>query len=367
MAKNDKELDKVLDENAKAVILAEETDKVDTKDSDDKAEDETPEVKAEEKRVRLLQQSYRPEDQPPVEDKADAVTVVPAGAVAKDTAKPTDGTIDVPGAVLPKDTSDPTKGDKPVPGQGAVPTTPAKSTTRESVEAIFHGAELSEDFKERAETIFNAALNLRLDEEVERIEEAAQVALAERVLQIEKELSDKVDTYVEYAVTGFMEENKVAIESGIRQEIAEDFITDLKDLFESHNITVPAEKVDLLDAAQKQVAELAEQVNTLTETLLESNKEIFAFQKSEVVATLAEGLALTQVEKLNKLVKDIDAKDLESFKEKATLVKESFFKESKPAITETESGAVISETTTKTVDAGVAKYMQAAKRLNSND
>ena len=298
-----------------------EADDKDEADKDDDVEVDTKkdkkDVKEETtvKKVRLLQ-AYRQEDQPPVETVGE---------------------------------KDPLKG--------------VKGTVKESIGKVFDGENLTEDFKAKASTVFEAVVTSYLTEETEKIEEAAQIALDERMTAYEAELNEKVDEYLDYVVTEWLEQNQVGIESGLRSEISEDFITDLKALFESHNINIPAEKVDLLDEANAKVEALTAQVNTLTESAIEHNKIVFDLQKADALKVMSEGLADTQKEKLKKLIEGVEVKDLESFKEKAKILKESLFKEEAPKAPQSPAG----ETLAEGVDPLIQKYIEAGKALKAQE
>jgi hypothetical protein len=201
----------------------------------------------------------------------------------------------------------------------------------EDVALLFNGQELSEDFKKRATVIFEAALAARMNVEIEKVEEEAQEALKVKLAEAEEQTLVQINEYMDSIVEVWAEDNKLAIETGVRQEIAENFITDLKALFEKHNIEIPQEKVDMFEASKDEAEKLRTEIATLTVKLVESDEKMFDMEKANIIKELSEGLAVTQVEKLNSLIKEVDAKSIETFKEKALILRDSVFTEVKPS------------------------------------
>ena len=186
-------------------------------------------------------------------------------------------------------------------------------------------ATLSEEFKEKAEVIFQAAIKSKLSEEIDRLEQKYEEELAEEVNSTKEDLVEKVDSYLNYVVEKWMEDNKVAVQSGLRAEIAEKFMNGLKDLFTESYIEVPEAKVDLVDELAATVEELEEKLNATTADAIRMAEAIEVFQRDAIIREHADGLADTQVEKLKSLVEDIDFDDAESFSKKVATVKESYF------------------------------------------
>ena len=190
-------------------------------------------------------------------------------------------------------------------------------------------ATLSDEFKSKAATIFDVAVKSKLSEEIEKLEENYRDELDEAVETQKREMVDKVDSYLNYVVEQWMEDNKVAIQAGLRTEIAENFMNNLKDLFKESYIEVPEEKVDLVDDLADQVAELEEKLNKQTEQAITVSEELENYKREAIIREAAADLAETQVEKLKKLTDDIDFNDEETFAEKVKTVKESYFKSEK--------------------------------------
>ena len=205
------------------------------------------------------------------------------------------------------------------------PKRPADKGMKESVEEMFAGADLSEDFKEKATVVFEAAVHAKLTEEVARLEEQFEAQLDEQVETAVSELVEKVDTYLDYVVENWMEENRVAIDRGIRAEIAESFIDGLRDLFVEHNINIPEEEVNV-------VADMAEQLEATEAKLNESINEAIELRAKleesaveKMVESYSKGLTETQAEKLFTLAEGIEFSNVKEFEKKLKIVKENYF------------------------------------------
>jgi hypothetical protein len=195
----------------------------------------------------------------------------------------------------------------------------------EDVTALTDGEELSEEFKEKASVVFEAAVKSKLRSEVERIEEAKVQEVAEETNRIHTELTEKVDSYMNYVVEEWMKENEIAIERGLKGEIAEDFISGLKNLFTEHYIDVPDEKYDILGTQSTKIDELEAKLNEQIEksASLKSEKDVLV--RESVFAEVASDLADTEVEKFKSLAEDVDFADEDSFRSKLDTLKESYF------------------------------------------
>ena len=187
-------------------------------------------------------------------------------------------------------------------------------------------ATLSEEFKTKTAVIFESAIKTKLTEEIDRLEETYATELAEEVSTIKTDLVEKVDSYLNYVVEAWVEDNKVAIQAGLRTEIAEGFMSKLKDVFIESYIAVPEEKVDLVDDLSEQVKELEEALNLRTEDAMAISEQLDTYKRNAIIAEAAKGLADTQVEKLTKLVEGFEFDDEATFAEKVAIVKESNFK-----------------------------------------
>lgn len=207
--------------------------------------------------------------------------------------------------------------------------------TNADLQAIVEGeATLSEEFKEKTAVIFEAAVKAKLSDEVERIEESYKEELAEEVNTIKEDLVGKVDSYLNYVVETWMEDNKLAIQNGLRTEIAENFMDKMKGLFVESYIDVPDTKVDLVDDLAEQVEELEEKLNATTGDAIDLAEELEMYKRNAVIAEATRDLADTQAEKLKDLVENVDFDTEETFAKKINTIKESYFSKEIPETVE---------------------------------
>ena len=185
--------------------------------------------------------------------------------------------------------------------------------------------DLSEEFKVKAATIFEAAVKSRVRSEIERIQEEIYSEASVEVDAYMNDLTEKVDTYLNYVVEEWSKENELAIERGLKGEIAEDFISGLKQLFEDHYIDVPDEKYDVLEAQSEKISELEDKLNETIEKIIELNQDNSYLVREQVISEVSEDLADTEFEKFKSLTQDVDFSDEESFREKLDTLKENYF------------------------------------------
>ena len=223
-------------------------------------------------------------------------------------------------------------------------------------------ATLSDGFKDKAATIFEAAVKSKLGEEIARIEESYSTELAEEIASTKSDLVEKIDSYLNYVVENWMSENQIAIQSGLRSEIAENFMDGLKDLFVESYVEVPESKVDLVDDLAEQVEELEDALNSQTAKNIEMTEELELFQRYEVIREHAHGLAETEVEKLAALAEDLDFVDEETFSAKVKTIKESYF--TKEVKTAEVGDDLVEDTADNAVEVSSAmdSYLQALKK-----
>ena len=203
--------------------------------------------------------------------------------------------------------------------------------TASELAAIVEGeATLSEEFKQKTSVIFEAAVKSKLSEEITRLEENYAVELAEEVETIRTDLVGKVDSYLNYVVETWMEDNKVAVQNGLRTEIAESFMNNMRDLFVESYIEVPEAKVDLVDELAGQVEELEERLNNTTGDAISLAEELETYKRNTIIAEASRDLADTQAEKLKGLLESVDFENEESFVAKVNTVKESYFSKEIP-------------------------------------
>ena len=230
---------------------------------------------------------------------------------------------------------------------------------------ISEEATLSDGFRDKASTIFEAVLTSKLAEEVERLEAEYAQNLEEEVSDIDAQLVEKVDSYLNYVVENWMKENEVAVNQGLKTEIAEDFMTSLQQVFKEHYIEVPEGKEDLIDDLADQVAELEESLNKSTEENISLHGQVSSFEKDEVVRNASSGLAETEAEKLAKLCEDVEFDNKEAFEQKVETIKQSYFKsEVNESVDEVNSIAGEDEAPAEELNDVMSRYTQAITKFN---
>ena len=195
----------------------------------------------------------------------------------------------------------------------------------DDVKALIGDEKLTEEFKAKAKTIFEAAVKSRLKEEKAKVEVEYASKLKSELDATKAELVEKVDSYLNYVVEEWMKQNEIAVERGIKGEIAEDFITGLKKLFEDHYINVPDEKYDVLEDQASKIEELNKKLNEQIESNVKLNSEIGKLTRKDIVEEVASGLTDTNKEKFNKLAEEIEYSNATEFKNKVSTIKESYF------------------------------------------
>jgi len=224
-------------------------------------------------------------------------------------------------------------------------------------------ATLSDEFKAKTSVIFETAVKTKLAEEINRLEENYKTELEEEVAATKADLVEKVDSYLNYVVENWMEENKVAIHTGLRTEIAEGFMNKLKDVFTESYIEVPESKIDLVDDLAAQVEELEEKLNTTTGQAISVSEELEVMKREAIIREHSKDLAETQVEKLTKLADEVDFIDEETFIEKVKTIKESYFGKVKTSSAEMEELDEDTEASAE-VSGSMAQYLAAIKKSN---
>ena len=240
----------------------------------------------------------------------------------------------------------------------------------DDVEALVAGEEgLSEDFKKKACTIFEAAVHAKVVDEVNKRMEEQQKEVEAGKDEFQKELTEKVDGYLTYVVEEWMKENELAIERGIRSELVEDFMSGLKTLFTEHYIELPEEKVDMVDDLFTKVEELETSLDEEINRGVELQKELSQFKKDDAIKQTTKDLADSDSEKIAKLAEGIEFENTEQYIEKLNVLKESYFPKSDAVtseITETdETIEVQGEETPEKLDESMAHYTSAIRRYNS--
>ena len=210
---------------------------------------------------------------------------------------------------------------------------------KEDVSDLTEGEELSEEFKQKAATVFEAAVKAKLVEEIEKLEGEYETKVDEKVSEVKEEIVDKVDAYLNYVVEEWMKENELAIEKGLRNEITEDFIGGLKSLFESHYINVPQEKYDVIESQAAEIEKLKEDINKSMEKNIELNQKIAESTREDIIKDVSSDLAATEVDKLKGLAEGIEYKDAESFRKSVETLKNSYYPKAKASDTESNEVA----------------------------
>jgi hypothetical protein len=205
----------------------------------------------------------------------------------------------------------------------------------EHVEALMSGeGDLTDEFKKKAATVFESAVKSKVRDEVTRLQENYDNEIAEGIKSNKSELTEKVDTYMNYVVEEWMKENELAVERGLKGEIAEDFIAGLKQLFEDHYVDIPDDKYDVLQAQSDKIAELEEKVNKTLDESIEYKKSNDDLTRDKVISEMSSDLADTEIEKFKGLTEDVDFGNEEDFKGKLDTLKESYFPKVKKETTE---------------------------------
>jgi len=231
----------------------------------------------------------------------------------------------------------------------------------EDVTALLGGAELSEEFKEKAKVVFEAALNSKITE----IQEALEIQYAEKLAEekegLKEALTERVDAYLEYVCEEWMVENQLAVEAGLKTEMTESFLGGMKSLFEEHYVTIPEEKYDVLESMVEKLDEMETKLNEQIDKNIHLNKRLAESTAYSILDEISEGLAQTQKEKLASLAESVEFESEEEYREKLETLKESYFARTTPA-TKAAAPQTLSEgvdTTDAPVSTGMESYMRA--------
>ena len=236
----------------------------------------------------------------------------------------------------------------------------------EDVSAMFEGAEdLNEEFKEKATTIFEAAVVAKVNEQLEKISVNFEAELSEEVETVRKEMTENLDQYLDYVVEQWMEENRLAVEQGLKAEMVEDFLKGLKGLFEDHYVEIPDEKVDVVEELAARTEELESKLNEQIEKNVELRGVVEQYDRGQLIESVSNGLTDTQKAKFETLAEGIDFSDEESFVNKLTIVKESYFgngDETTSSYELDDDEPLSEETSEKAVPSEMATYVNAISR-----
>lgn len=235
----------------------------------------------------------------------------------------------------------------------------------EDLEAMFRGDELTEDFKQKATTIFEAAVVTKVNEKVELIEAQFETKLFEQAEILTEELSQKMSSYLDYVVEDWMEENKLAVEKGIRAEVAESFLTGLKGLFEEHYVDIPEEEANVVEEMIERVEELEESLNSEIAKNVQLSESVEEFKKGVLIEKATEGLTESEKEKFKGLAESVKFLDEESFCTKLDYIKESYFSDEEESISQYEfddAEPLTEEAREKPLEGTMSAYVNAISR-----
>ena len=234
---------------------------------------------------------------------------------------------------------------------------------KEDVSALTDGEELSEEFKQKAATIFESAVKAKLVEEIEKLESEYESKVAEKVEDEKAEIVEKVDAYLNYVVEEWMKDNELAIEKGLKSEITEDFIGGLKKLFETHYIDLPDSKFDVVEDQAKQIVKLKEELNSKIDNNVELNQKIGEFARDEIINDVSSDLAETEKEKLKGLAESIEYIDAADYRGKVETIKNSYFPAQKAS--DNESNEVADTNQTPELNESMAAYTAAISKTKN--
>ena len=215
--------------------------------------------------------------------------------------------------------------------------TVAQYDVEEDVNALLGGEELSEEFKEKAKTIFEAAINSKVAVVKEELEAQYQGKLAEEIEAAKESLSERVDSYLEYVADEWFEENALAVETGLKTEMTESFLEGMKGLFEEHYVTIPEDKYDVLESMVEKLDDMETKLNEQIEKNISLNGRLSEATADGILDQVSEGLAQTQKEKLASLSESVEFESEGQYREKLETLKESYFSDKKSPVAKTET------------------------------
>ena len=234
----------------------------------------------------------------------------------------------------------------------------------EDVSALIDGEELSDEFKTKAATIFEAAIKSKISKIRKQIRDESKKEFEERTEAIQEEMTEKMDEYMNYVVKEWMEENKLAVETGVRNEVTESFISGLKKLFEEHYIDVPAEKEDVFESLVQEVAELETNLDEQTQKHMDTLNELNTYKAKDAFHEITDGMVDTDIEKMRELIEDVDYESDEQYKEKLNIIKNSYFKSDKKLDDNKKTAGTNKKIADGTSDGSMDSVMSAISSLS---
>ena len=235
----------------------------------------------------------------------------------------------------------------------------------DDINALVAGEELSEEFQEKAKTIFEAAINSKVAKIEEALEADHVKALTEEVAEFKNELTERVDSYLEYVASEWMQENQLAVDQGLKGELSESFMTGLKGLFEEHYVSVPEDKYDVLESMVNKLDEMEEKLNEQIDKNVNLNKRLAESTSDGILSDVSEGLAVTQKEKLASLAESVEFETENDYREKLVTLRNSYFPTKQVTSTQSDSSDFITEENGQEVQATghMANYLSTLQRV----
>ena len=239
-----------------------------------------------------------------------------------------------------------------------------KINVEEDIEALIAGEELSEEFQEKARTIFHTAIKAKVAELTEEVKASQEEKIAEEVAQYKSILQERVDSYLEYVADEWMNENKLAAENGLKTEMTESFLSGMKGLFEDHYVTIPEEKYDVLNSMVDKLDDMEEKLNEQIEKNVALNRRLAESTADVIFADVVDGLAETQKEKLAGLAENVEFESEESYREKLETLKESYFPSQTGKRDTSENLSEENGQSEEPVSGLMESYLQTLNRVN---
>ena len=232
----------------------------------------------------------------------------------------------------------------------------------EDMSALFSGEELSEEFQEKAKTIFEAAINSKVSSIEEEMKKENEAKIAEEIESVKTSLIERVDGYLEYVADEWLQANELAIEHGLKSEMTESFLAGMRSLFEAHYVSIPEDKYDVVENMVNKLDEMETKLNEQIEKNVSLNSRLAESTADGIISEVAEGLALSQKEKLQELAKSVEFESEESYREKLGTLKESYF--NKSVQKETSEQVLNEETAGADYTGSMARYMSILDKVN---
>ena len=233
----------------------------------------------------------------------------------------------------------------------------------EDVEALLQGEELSEEFQEKAKVIFETAINAKVAAIREELQQSYENAIVEQVEEFKSEITERVDSYLEYVADEWIQENALAVEEGLKTEMTESFLQGMKGLFEEHYVTIPEDRYDVLESMVNKLDEMEEKLNEQIERNVALNKRLAESVTDGILGEVSEGLAVTQKEKLASLSESVEFDSEEDYREKLVTLREAYFP-TRVTSAQRDSAELISEETSIQTSGNMQGYLSALQRVS---